>query len=117
MDDQRQKAFDYAQETTKQLLTLSTGIFALTFTFLKDILKSEDAQDAITLLHIGWALYIVSVAFGVAVLMMLAGNLERPKANGTPSIYAGSIKLVAGIQIFTFFAGLVFTFIFGARAT
>ncbi|KQT20825.1 hypothetical protein ASG31_16700 [Chryseobacterium sp. Leaf404] len=38
VNEQEKKAFDFAADTVKQLITLATGIIALTITFSKDIL-------------------------------------------------------------------------------
>ena len=114
MDDQRLKSFDFAQETTKQLLTLATAIFALTLTFVEDIAGPD---PAIEWLYWAWALYIASVFFGIVTLMMLAGNLERPHDGGQPSIYAGDTIAVSALQILSFLAALVLTLVFGAKVT
>ena len=114
MDDQRLKAFEFAQELTKQLLTLATAIFALTLTFVEDIAGPD---PAIEWLYWAWALYIASVLFGIASLMLLAGNLERSHGGGPPSIYAGNTRAAAALQILSFTAALVLTLVFGAKVT
>jgi hypothetical protein len=109
MSDPEQKAFDFAQETTKQLLTLATAIFALTLTFIKEIANTEKAKDVLGCLHWGWGFYIASVAFGVLTLMMLAGNLERPHSGAKPSIYGANIVVTSIGQVATFAIALIFT--------
>jgi hypothetical protein len=113
MDDRRGKAFDFAQEATKQVVTLATAIIALTVTFVNDI-AGEGA--VIELLYVAWGFYLVSVACGLATLLMLAGNLERPHQGDTPSIYAPNTKGAARVQIATFVVALGLTLIFGATA-
>src|SRR3954467_11698706 len=115
MQDNISKAFDFAQESAKQLLTLATGIVALTVTLLTT-LAPHAPSTARTYLYVSWAAFVVSVAGGVATLMMLAGNLERPNEGDEPSIYAGNIKLMAMIQAVAFGAGLVLTVVFGILA-
>jgi hypothetical protein len=57
----------------KQMTTLSTGIIALTLTFLRDVTpKGADA----TLLDIGWLCFLASVIVALLGLMNLAGTLE-----------------------------------------
>lgn len=118
LDTARGKAFDFAQETTKQLLTLATAIFALTLTFAKAIVDDDRGAEAVVeWLYVAWALYLVSVAAGVVTLMMLAGNLERAHRGGAPSIYAGNTRWAAATQVVAFFLALGFTFAFGAKVT
>jgi hypothetical protein len=114
VDDAHQKAFDFAQETTKQLLTLATGIIALTITFLKDVAGTASHDDRLYL-QWGWIVYLVSIAFGVLTLMALTGNLERPGDGGSPSIYRGNIRLLSIGQIAAFFIGTVLIVIFAIK--
>jgi hypothetical protein len=118
--DTLEKAFDFAQETAKQVLTLSSGIIAITVTFLNGKLKTYPASTRV-LLEIGWLLYLASILFGVVTLMALSGNLERPNKPGQPpkqpSIYAGNIRVAAALQLGTFFLALGFTLWFGSKAT
>jgi hypothetical protein len=44
MDADIGKAFDFAQEVTKQLITLAIGIIALTVTFLVDVLENNSVR-------------------------------------------------------------------------
>lgn len=106
-----EKAFDFASDLTKQLITLSVGVIALTVTFVKDV-----KGTAHTLLVVSWAIYLVSILFGVATMMALAGNLERPGDNAKPSIYAGNIRMLAGIQVVAFAVATGLTIWFGAKA-
>jgi hypothetical protein len=110
----RTKAFDFAIDTSKQLLTLATGIIALTVTFAKDV-TGDTSGCADVLLAVAWVLYILSIVAGVGTLMTLTGNLERPQS-AEASIYAGNIKLFAGCQVGTFLLGIVLTVVFGVIA-
>ncbi len=54
MQDRQKKAFDFAAESTKLLITLSTGMIALTITFPKEFIA--DLRGAwMVLLGIAWA--------------------------------------------------------------
>ena len=79
-----QKAFEFAQEAAKQLITLSTPIIALTVTFLTDVVEAAPTSSA-RILQAAWVAYFLSIVAGVFVLLNLAGNLERPGENATPS--------------------------------
>jgi hypothetical protein len=91
LDPAIEKAFEFAQEATKQLITLATGVIALTITFLKDVLGTDGSAG---FLQAAWVLYLVSIVFGVLTLLNLTGNLERPGPGSTPSIYRGEHPLL-----------------------
>jgi hypothetical protein len=103
-----EKAFEFAQEVTKQLLSLSTGVIALTVTFLTDVAGNATANRS--LLLAAWILFLVSIAFGILALMAMAGSLSK---NREASIYDRNIAIPASIQILTFFAGLTVSVIYG----
>lgn len=111
LDARRSKSFDFAQELTKQLITLSTGIIALTITFRKDIVGANgDGETA--LLEIAWIALILCIVFGVGVLMTLAGNLESK----APTIYASNTKMFATAQVLTFIGGVALIVAYGFTA-
>ena len=115
MEDQRKMAFEFAKETTKQLITLATGILALEITFLKDLLNpSGNGLEIFALLS--WISFLLSVAFGVATLMALTGTLEPLKNSVPVSICGKNVRVPSTFQIAFFLLGLIFTVIFGALA-
>jgi len=119
-----QKAFDFAAETTKQLITLSTAIITLTITFSKDIVGVSKLSNT-GLLFWSWIFFIFSIFFGVWTLLALTGSLQPKKSEKIKnkhckkvqkteqSIYSNNIKLPSGLQITTFLVGLGFTVCFG----
>jgi hypothetical protein len=114
LDPRNDKAFAFAQESTKQLLTLSTAVLALTLTFLKDV---ADKSAPKWIISVGWIGYVLSIVFGILTLMALAGNMEGEGGDSSqPSIYAGNIRLLAGLQVLTFIGALGFTVWFGIKA-
>jgi hypothetical protein len=106
-----EKAFAFAQEAVKQMITLSTAIFTLTLAFLKDV---APAGTDTTLLELAWAGYLVSVVCGLFTLMNLAGQLQTASS---PSIYAPGIKFFGILQALLFLAALGLTFGYGLCAT
>jgi hypothetical protein len=108
-------AFDYARDSTKQLMTLATGVIALTITFSKEFIgpTPPDFKDYIIW---SWILLLISICFGQICLMALTGILgsqkePRPLLN----IYDKSIKRPAICQVLTFFGGLSLIIIFAAK--
>ena len=75
MDENIKKAFDYVNDLTKQLITLSSTIIALTVTFSKEILGAVEGLYKFSLLA-SWFLFVVSIVFGILTLMALIGNLD-----------------------------------------
>jgi hypothetical protein len=107
-----QKAFDFAQGATKQLITLATAVIALTVTFLTDVVKAASSGSA-RVLQLAWILYFVSIVSGVFTLLGLAGNLERPGNSGTPSIYRPNIVVFSLVQVLSFCIAVLLTLVFG----
>jgi hypothetical protein len=83
MTEQVKKAFDFAADSTKQLITLSTAILTLTITFGKDVLQKVPAGTTQKLTY-SWVIYLVSIFFGIATLLALTGTLDpiKKKARG-----------------------------------
>ncbi len=75
MKENQKKAFDFASETTKQLITISTAIITITVTFSKEIIGGADTSTKI-LLMVAWGLFLFSIIFGVFTLMALTGTLQ-----------------------------------------
>jgi hypothetical protein len=114
LDPRNEKAFTFAQEATKQLITLSTAVIALTITFLNDVLQTAPPGSA-PYLEVAWVLYLVSIAFGVFTLLALAGSLGTRKPTN-PSIYDWNIKVPAILQVVFFCAAMALTLVFGFMA-
>lgn len=122
MDPQTSKAFDFASELVKQLLTLSTGIIALTITFLKDVIEKAPTNLK-WCIALAWIFYFISIAFGLLTMMALTGSLAPVKAPAdssetTPpaSIRSPNVTRLSAAQVITFGIGLVLTIIFGILA-
>jgi hypothetical protein len=109
------KAFEFAKEVATQLISLSTGIIALTITFSKDFLASSSAGVR-RLAVIGWGFYFVSLIFGVWTLMALTGNLEPLEGPPILSIRRSNVAIPAALQVLSFLAGTGITIGYGLLA-
>lgn len=123
MDDQTKKAFDFASDVTKQLITLSTGIIALTMTFLKDYAASA-SEPLKKCLALGWGFFLLSVFFGLWTMLALTGSLG-PKHGAAVnldtklsalSIRGRNITYPSFMQILMFLVALGLTIWFGVFA-
>jgi hypothetical protein len=103
MNERLKKAFDFAADSTKQLIGLSTGIVALTITFAKDILGGLGPWLRVTL-AIAWLIYLLSILFGSWALLALTGTLEpKGKEDKKPaSIRGPNVTIPSFLQILTF---------------
>ena len=115
MKEQRKLSFDFARDTTKQLITLSTVIIAFTVTFSKDFLGTTDDFGR-TLVVISWVNFMVSVIFGVWTLLAFTGTLEPKSEEVEASIRGKNVTIPSLLQILSFLLGLGFTVWFGVRA-
>jgi hypothetical protein len=119
MSSWTERAFDQVNEITKQVLTLATGIVAITLTFSKDF-ATHETSFAKDVLAWSWGVYVVSIIFGFMTLMASAG-LQQAADEGTnpaaPSINSGNLRWLGGAQLLIFLIALIMTVIAGALAT
>ena len=143
MKENQKKSFDFASDTTKQLITLATAIITLTVTFSKDIIGVGDSSPK-TLLVWTWGIFILSIFFGILTLMALTGTLQplekevnkkdkaasgevqqNAPANPQPStaedfsditINKGNIRRFSTIQILLFVTALIMTAVYGYKS-
>ncbi|HTR73701.1 MAG TPA: hypothetical protein VMH33_00395 [Solirubrobacterales bacterium] len=106
------KAFDFAQDLTKLLITLATGIITITITFLNDVAKHAPAS-AHKWIEIAWLLYLLSIVGGIMALMGMTGSLDEKEV---PSIDEGSVAWPARVQFLLFAVALAATIFFGTKA-
>ena len=112
MTDPERKAFDFAQGVVQQILTLATGITALTLTFFNQFAKNPTFWAKLVLIS-SWAVLAFSIMAGIGALMTMTGNLEKA---ADPKIYSDNTKAMAGIQIIAFAVGVVLTVVAGGLA-
>jgi hypothetical protein len=115
MEEWNKKAFDFAQESMKLVITLATGVLALTITFMTDFANAA-SHAARIVMAVSWLLYIVSIICGVFAMYTLTGKLtslepgERSARGGRP------IKVWAGGQLLAFLGGIIVTAVAGLIA-
>jgi hypothetical protein len=136
MKENQKKAFDFAADTTKQLITISTAIITLTVTFSKDILGGAENITK-PLLIWTWVAFICSIIFGVVTLMTLTGTLQpmnkcknskQSKTEEIPNenidedeckninINNGNIRMCSILQAIFFILAIIMTGIFGYKS-
>ncbi|MEI6142156.1 MAG: hypothetical protein WCP85_22975 [Mariniphaga sp.] len=141
MKENQKKAFDFAADTTKQLITIATAIITLTVTFSKDILGGAENAPK-TLLIWTWAIFICSIIFGVMTMMSLTGTLQPLKKNVTPmtptlptpqtsqpnvspiadnecdeiNINNSNIRFLSILQVLFFLTAIIMTGVFGYKS-
>lgn len=100
------KAIDVAASTTRQLITLSTGVLALSLTFVDELLPQKIGPTPKVWITIGWVVLFVSTLLGVGTLGALAGVCNKASKDTPASIYAQNIRMPASAQAATFLIGL-----------
>ena len=117
MDERRKKAFDFASDLTKQLITLATGILAITITFSKDIIQPPNTptpRSAILMMILAWVAYLLSIIFGLWNLMALTGELEPKGASpAEPTTKGSNVFIPTVLQIGSFLVGTLMAIAFG----
>ena len=118
MEERQKKAFDFAADLTKQLITLATAVLTFTITFAKGIPHIEYGEKVV--LMTSWICYILSVGAGIFTLMSLTGNLDpiprkNMKINPILTITSSNVISKSKLQIFLFLAGLLCSCINGCQ--
>ena len=115
MDEASKKAFDFAADLTKQLITVASAIVTLTVTFSKDT-----PAPARPWAYAAWFCFLLSVLLGFGALMCMTGELQPKSGNGVgktnPSIWKANITTFSGAQIFVFLVAISLTSWFGKVA-
>jgi hypothetical protein len=112
-DERARKAVDAVSDLAKQLITLATGVIAITISFAKDIFGGHAGGNG--LLVASWVAYLVCITAGVWVLMAIAGTLDpvtspNPTAKATAQdgrVFGGNVRIPAAIQVLAFVVATV----------
>ena len=102
----------FSGEVTKQIVTLSTGIIALTVTFAKEF-KVIGEGSALTVpgsLKLSWVSFAVSILFAIWTLLAIAGTLNEIDRGGeTTNPKRTNIRIPAALMVLAFFVGIIST--------
>lgn len=104
-------SFSFAQETTKQIITLSTAVIAFTVTFSKDFIKNA-SYDSRAYVTASWILFLQAIFFGLMTHCALTGELGSARERGPRRVYRLHIRLMSFTQILLFTAGLALQVMF-----
>lgn len=98
-------AFDFAANTTNQVIAISSAILALTVTFAGDHLTKGKTGSGLRVVKASWAVQLLSIVFGVLTLMAMTGQLASEKVK-VPNVWEGNIVLFSSLQLSLFLIGL-----------
>lgn len=117
MEKNIEKAFDFASDLAKQLITLSTAVIGITVTFYKYVFMDVNPANKCFIIW-AWIAFFVSIICGIWVLMALTGTLDQTNKTQTVSlsIRNNNVTIPAVMQIITFLFAVGFTVIFAIMA-
>lgn len=115
IDTQTQAAFAAANDWSKQILTLSTGILTLTIA-LGETLFGDLSDKQKLLLWLSWGFYVASMIGSVWALSSLTGTMAKSPAPTASAIYASNNRIPAIAQLVTFIIATVIIVCFGISA-
>jgi hypothetical protein len=117
LPERPKKAFDFASDSTKQVITLSTGILTFTITFAKDILGGAPASLRV-LFATSWVLYLVAIVCGLWTLFALTGTLDPLPGDFVRATIRGrNVTRPSLLQLTAFLLATLFIVLFGILAT
>src|SRR5947209_18679563 len=93
--DNLKDGVDLAAEISKQLITLSTAILALSITFAESFLRTATIRQR-RLIVAAWCAYVLVILFALWHLSALAGNLLKTNWR---QLYLESAKLPAFLHM------------------
>ena len=112
MTNETLESIKFAGDLAKQLITLSTAILTLTAAYAKG---TEGSVVGTAWLRFSWISYLLSIVFGVLVLMALAGLLATERQNADAAIYSSNVRWPAIAQIVTFVVATASVAVYGSR--
>lgn len=115
MKETKIKSFEFAADLTKQLITLSTILIAISITFFEKFTNEITKWVLIS----SWILLFLSLIFGVITLMALTGSLGKIQ-NDTElqasNIYKKNITFFSVLQIISFILGVLLLITFSSSS-
>jgi hypothetical protein len=111
--DWRKPSFDFLADSTKQLITVATGVVTATVLFSKDL-----DSDSRTWALAAWVALTFSVLLGISALFNMSGNLHNTAQGkySAPNVMAFGIRFFSICQIAAFLLGISFVIVFGYYA-
>jgi hypothetical protein len=110
--DNIQNAFNLASDLDKQIISLSTGLLAVSITFIKEIVKTTPKVWMQNFLYVSWFFYLLAVCVGLLTMGKLtSASLELQPIAGKESLDAA--MPFALIQESFFLLGVVCTIFYG----
>ncbi|WP_373088277.1 hypothetical protein [Sneathiella sp.] len=98
-----------ASETTKQIVTLATGMIALSVTFAEKFKVGDGAITVPWQLPVSWLAFGATVFLGVWTLMAITGVVNTATlAGGTADANSVSIRFPAILMVLSFVIGIFF---------
>lgn len=97
IDDRKGKAYDFAADLIKQVISLATGVLTLTLAFYDSFLKTSSGPTG--LLVASWFVFVLSILAGILALMALTGGLT---ATAEPSLRSFGQQVFAATQLVLF---------------
>ena len=107
-DDGPKESIKLVQDITKQILTLTTGVLALSATFIKTFLTPTSTPQCIPVIYISWSLFTLSIIGGLLTLSSIVNKLTR----GEYAPFAFCTVLPAIFQWIFFILGFIFLWVF-----
>lgn len=104
MDSATTIAVNQVADLSRQLLTLATGIIAITISLGKDLFQSA-SPSALGLLRRGWLCMLTSILAGIWTLMALAGSIVATTLDPKHKIFELNVRIPSCIQILLFLYG------------
>ena len=116
--DALEKSFDSAGETSKLLITLSTGViaFCVTVTNIKEsdkTLLTPMTSNQKWILVSSWFFLLISIGIGVWTQLAITHVLSEENNSNPPSAWNRKITVPFQLQIFTFLLGIIAVMIYG----
>lgn len=103
-----------AADTTKQIITLSTGIIALTVTFAKEFKPANTDLTVPASLEYAWLFFGLCLLFGVWTLMAITGSLSQVDMDGQArDANTSNIRIPSVLMILCFLVGVTLTILAG----
>jgi|ERR1700731_991111 len=116
--DTVEKSFSAASETSKLLITLSTGVIAFCVTLLNSEVSKPTTLVPVTcgqeiMLAASWFVLLLCTGFGIWVQLSITHVLSETVPTDSPNVWAMKIRFPYMLQIVSFVLGMALLVTYG----